>query len=75
VSVNKENSIIEIKEFSNTNVSLLFNHILKACIKRREEKTKQGFTSTYGKIVEAAKEEPTTAEEVPAEKKSKCSIF
>ena len=34
----KNASVLEVREFSNQNVSLIFNHLLKVCINHRKDK-------------------------------------
>ena len=41
----KSGAVLQIKEFSNQNISLIFNHILKVCIQKRKER--EGTDDNY----------------------------
>ena len=71
--IKRQGTVIDLEEFSNRNIALIFNHILKTCILHRKATGGKG-NKMLAKIEENGNTDDSTTAE--AKKKSKkCSIF
>lgn len=70
---NRQGTVIDLDEFSNRNISLIFNHILKTCILHR--KAIGGLGNKMLEKIEENGNNPETTGQDPAKKDKKCCIF